>query len=52
MTPLVIWVPTHGSHLAFNGPGYPPESGSAPVDSPLKVWDGTQWVPAGIKIEE
>lgn len=23
-----------------------------PVDSPLKVWDGTHWVPAGVKVEE
>ena len=23
-----------------------------PAASPLKVWDGSQWVPAGVKVEE
>lgn len=41
------------STLGTNGPGYPPEGGAPPPpDTPLKVWDGTQWQPAGIKVEE
>lgn len=52
MTEAIIWVPARAQSLVANGPGYPPQGGGPPVDSPLKVWDGTQWVPAGIKIEE
>lgn len=30
--------------------GWPPDEGSAPVDSPLKVWDGTAWVSTGVTV--
>lgn len=23
-----------------------------PVDSPLKVWDGTNWMPAGVQVQD
>lgn len=47
MTPeLLVWTP----ELMQRGPGWPPAEGS--VDSPLKVWDGSEWVPAGVKVED
>lgn len=27
-------------------------TGPAPLDSPMKVWTGTEWAPAGINVEE
>lgn len=50
MTPvLVIWSPP----VSMRGPGWPPATndGQAP-DSPLKVWDGSQWQPAALKVED
>lgn len=50
MTPLlVIWSPS----VSMRGPGWPPATDPAPpTDSPLKVWTGSEWAPAGVKVEE
>jgi hypothetical protein len=37
--------------LAFNGPHFDLTPGPAP-DSPLKVWDGSQWVSTGVTVTE
>lgn len=29
-----------------------PSEPSPPAESPLKVWTGTEWAPAGIKVED
>ena len=49
MTPeLLVWTP----ELMQRGPGWPPAEGGGPVDSPLKVWTGSEWAPAGVKVED
>lgn len=38
--------------LALAGKNVGGGGGSEPTDSPLKVWDGTEWQPAGIAVED
>lgn len=42
----IIFVPP----LGMRGPGWPPTPGGPPVDSPLKVWNGTEWVSTGVSV--